>query len=77
MIHGHFHTYSPGDRIIGNGSLCGYNEYAAAGNFAFEAPRQAMWVTHPEHGITYHIPVYVDEPKAAEASTWVSWLEAA
>lgn len=77
MIHGHFHTYSPGDRIIGNGSLCGYNEYAASGNFAFEAPRQAMWVTHPEHGITYHIPVYVDEPKPAEASTWVSWLEAA
>lgn len=78
MIHGHFHTYSPGDRVIGNGSLCGYNEYAASGNFAFEAPRQALWVVHPQHGITYHIPVYVDEAKAArEASAWVSWLEAA
>lgn len=78
MIHGHFHTYSPGDRVIGNGSLCGYNEYAASGNFAFEAPRQALWVVHPQHGITYHIPVYVDEPKAArEQAAWVSWLEAA
>lgn len=78
MIHGHFHTYSPGDRVIGNGSLCGYNEFAASGNFAFEQPRQALWVVHPQHGITYHIPVYVDEPKAAkEVTAWVSWLEAA
>lgn len=78
MIHGHFHTYSPGDRVIGNGSLCGYNEYAASGNFAYEAPRQALWVVHPEHGITYHIPVYVDAPKGKhEPAQWISWLEAA
>lgn len=78
MIHGHFHSYSPGDRIIGNGSLIGYNEYAASGNFEFELPRQALWITNPQHGITYHLPVYVDEPKTPqEATKWVSWMEAA
>lgn len=78
MIHGHFHQYSPGDRIIGNGSLVGYNEYADSNNFAFERPRQALWITNPDHGITYHLPVYVDDPQAPEQeSKWVSWQEAA
>ena len=77
MIHGHFHTYSPGDRIIGNGSLVGYNEYSAQNNFEFERPRQALWIVNPEHGITYHLPVYVDDPEKTEEKTvWVSWMEA-
>jgi len=78
MVIGHWHTYQPGDRIITNGSLIGYNEYASSNNFAFEPPRQALWMVHPERGITYHIPVYVEEPKtAAQQSQWVSWQEAA
>jgi len=30
-------------------------------NFDFERPIQALWVTHPEHGIISHVPVYADE----------------
>lgn len=76
MIHGHFHTYSPGDRILGNGSLVGYSEYSNSNNFGFEEPRQAMWITHPKHGITFHCPVLVDEKEKEETTRWVSWMEA-
>lgn len=72
MLHGHFHTYSPGRRIIGNGSLVGYGEYSNQANFDVEPPIQAMWITHPEHGITYHIPLYVDEPTERKPGEWVS-----
>lgn len=75
MAHGHFHTYSPGDRIIGNGSLCGYNQYAADNNFGFEDPKQAMWITHPQHHITFHVPVLVDETPRDEKAAAISWAE--
>lgn len=74
MIHGHFHTYSPGDRIIGNGSLIGYNQYAADNNFGVEDAKQAMWITHPQHGITFHVPVFVDE-KPRDPAAAISWVE--
>jgi hypothetical protein len=79
MIHGHFHQYTPGDKIIGNGSLVGAGEYSMAGNFSFELPRQALWITHPKYGITYHIPVYAstdDELKRVKGgANWTSWIE--
>ena len=75
MIHGHWHTYTPGDRIIGNGSLCGYNEYANQGNFAFEEPKQALWITHPVHGITFHMPVNVSGNTESKGESWVAWSE--
>ena len=76
MIHGHFHTYFPTSKIIGNGSLKGLDEYAYQGNFSYEPPIQALWITHPEHGVTIHIPVYLEQHagKVASRSTdWVSW----
>jgi hypothetical protein len=75
MIHGHFHTYSPGDRIIGNGSLIGYNQYASDNNFGIEDPKQAMWITHPQHGITFHVPVFVDEKPRDTKAASISWVE--
>jgi hypothetical protein len=79
MIYGHFHTYTPGDKEIGNGSLVGLGEYSAFGNFGYEPPRQALWITHPKYGITYHIPVYAgtdDElKKNGVTSDWCSWRE--
>lgn len=79
MIHGHYHCYRPGDTIIGNGSLVGYGEYAAAGNFGFELPRQALWVTHAKYGITYHIPVYANTDdelaRVSGGANWTSWIE--
>jgi len=57
LMHGHFHTYFPTQSIIGNGSLCGYNEYARLLGANFEPAQQALWLTHPEHGITRQMPV--------------------
>lgn len=60
MIHGHFHTYFPTQRIIGNGSLKGYDEFANMLNLDYEPAMQALWLTHPEHGVTMHLPVYLE-----------------
>lgn len=76
MLMGHWHQYMPLDRIVVNGSLVGYNEYANRENFGFELPRQALWITHPELGMINRNPVYVDPPRAkhaAQSDSWVSW----
>ena len=75
MLVGHFHTYLNMGRIIMNGSLIGYNEYANQGNFGFEKPRQALWLTHPKHGITYSMPVLLEDNAYTEdrgKNKWVS-----
>lgn len=73
MLLGHWHQLIQLQRLIVNGSLKGYDEYANANNFGYEPPRQALWLTHPEHGITFSMPVNVDEPKEVEKTAWVSW----
>ena len=76
MLLCHFHRYMPlGDQLIVNGSLVGYSEYANAGNFGFEPPKQALWITHPERGITFQMPVLVEESKKMDNRPWVSWPE--
>ena len=72
MEFGHFHKRLLSARLRGNGSLKGYDEYAAAGNFGFEPPSQNFWVTHPDHGITFDAPVYCDEARKARKTDWVS-----
>ncbi len=59
LVVGHWHRYISTRQTIVNGSLCGYNEYAYIGNFSYEPPIQALWITNPEHGITFQMPVYV------------------
>jgi predicted phosphodiesterase len=63
MIFGHWHqlAWGPGDKWIANGSLKGYDEYASRSNFGFEVPQQALWVTHPQHGITFRMGVRADD----------------
>ena len=61
LICGHFHQLVIMKKIIINGALKGYDEYAYAHNFPFERPQQAMWLTHPEHGITFNLPIFVDK----------------
>jgi len=73
MMIGHFHTLAQLPRIITNGSLKGYDEYAYSNNFSFEIPQQALWVTHPTRGITFSMPVHVEDKRAAPSSDWVSW----
>lgn len=78
MLLGHWHQYMPLHRTIVNGSLKGYDEYANQNNFGYEPPTQALWMTHPEHGITQHWPVYLDQRVGVERSRdWVKWKDAA
>lgn len=55
---GHWHQYLTGPDFIVNGSLKGYDEYAARNGFGFELPRQALAIVTPERGVTMQMPVY-------------------
>jgi hypothetical protein len=72
MCIGHWHQYIHLTRLIVNGSLKGYDEYAYSNNFGFEAPQQALWITHPKYRITYRMPVLVDRQRQAPKTAWVS-----
>ena len=74
LIAGHWHQYIHTRRLIVNGSLKGYDEYAFSNNFGFEEPTQAMWMTHPRHGVTYRMPVYCEKAKRKSKASWVSHL---
>lgn len=73
LLMGHWHQYMHLTRLIVNGSLKGYDEYAYNNNFGFEMPQQALWLTHPKYRITYRMPVYVDKHRAASKTEWVSF----
>ena len=72
LLIGHWHQLIQMQRMIANGSLKGYDEYAYQGNFPFEAPRQACWITHPERGITFQMPIQAAPAMKREAAEWVS-----
>jgi len=72
MLLGHWHQYIHHSRVIVNGSLKGYDEYAYSNNFGFEVPQQALWITHPKYGITFRMPVYVDRQREPSKTNWVS-----
>lgn len=72
MLLGHFHQYVHHGRFIINGSLKGMDEYAWANNFGFEPPQQALWLTHPKHGQTFRMPVYVNSKREGPKTDWVS-----
>ncbi|WBA79571.1 hypothetical protein [Endozoicomonas sp. GU-1] len=79
LVMGHFHQLQRWAGILVNGSLKGYDEYAAAGNFGFEQPQQAFWLTDPDNGMTVFAPVRVmtkDERKlwTPQHKTGASWL---
>lgn len=73
MLMGHWHQLIQLKRVIVNGSLKGYCDYAYANNFPYEEPAQALWLTHPTHGITFSMPVYPERERASDKQTaWVS-----
>lgn len=63
---GHWHQLimAPGQGLIVNGSLKGYDEFAAVSNFAPERAQQAAWLTTPEHGPSLQFPIFCDDRKA-------------
>lgn len=75
MIIGHWHQYLPLPGLICNNSLKGYDEFAMLALRApYSRPSQALWFTHPEHGITAHWQVYCDKRlNAVENKKWLSW----
>lgn len=75
MIMGHFHSHMQLTRLIVNGSLKGYDEYAYQGNFPYEPPQQALWLTHPRYRITFRMPVQVDATPEPQKTNWVSVLQ--
>lgn len=73
MIFGHWHQRMLSSRLRGNGTLKGFDEYAAQNNFRFERPSQNLWLTHPDHGVTFDAPVYCDaETKRKSKTPWVT-----
>lgn len=72
LMVGHFHQLMQLPRLIVNGALKGMDEYAYGLNVPFEEPSQALWITHPVHGITIQTPVYVEREHRKEAHPWVS-----
>jgi len=74
MLLGHWHQLIQLQRLIVNGSLKGYDEYAYANNFGYEPPRQALWITHPLHGITFSAPVTVDRHKNSTRIISNDWV---
>ncbi len=58
MLVGHFHQLWLSNRVIVNGSVKGYDEYALQIGAPWEAPAQALLTVHPKHGITWLMPVY-------------------
>lgn len=73
MLVGHWHQLIQLQRLIVNGSLKGYDEYANQNNFPFEPPRQALWITHPKLGITFTAPVLVERNQHKKGGAWVAW----
>jgi hypothetical protein len=80
LVIGHWHQLVQMKRVIVNGSLIGYNEYAYASNFGYEPPQQALWISNPHHGITFSMPVNVGDDfgkKGRKTSgSWVSFDDA-
>lgn len=73
LLMGHWHQLIQLRKLIVNGSLKGYDEYAYANNFPFEPPSQALWITHPDHGITFSMPVYIETRETQPNQHWVSF----
>jgi hypothetical protein len=63
MLTGHFHSYRALPEAVMNGSLVGYSEHSVRRGYRFEPPKQAFWLTLPEHGPSFHVPILPCDPK--------------
>jgi hypothetical protein len=76
MEMGHFHTLHMTPKLIANGSIKGYDEYALSNSFGYEPPQQALYLTHEKYGINHFMPVIADErPELETNPAWVEWQE--
>ena len=77
LLIGHWHQYITLPGLIVNNSFKGYDKFARLALRApYSRPSQALWFTHPEHGVTAHWQVYLEASRTAnEDKTWVKWQE--
>jgi len=75
VVH-HFHTLYQNRKLILNGSVKGFDEYALSCNFEYEPPMQALWLTHEKFGMNHFMPVLCEEPPLVKATEWVSFPQA-
>lgn len=71
QVMGHWHTYIHTEEFVVNGSVKGYDEYANASNFDPQDPIQALWITHPRHGMTFRMPVYLNRRAGMRGEKWL------
>lgn len=57
ILMGHWHQYIHTELMVINGSVKGYDEYAYQNNFEFQPPQQALFIVHPDAGVTFRMPV--------------------
>lgn len=71
----HWHQYLTLPGLIVNNSFKGYDEYARLALRApYSRPSQALWFTHPQHGITAHWQVYLEPQRTSnDTAKWVSY----
>ena len=72
VIMGHWHQYMTPKGVIVNGALKGFDEFAKGHRFSVELPQQALWFTHPRHGITFQCPVFLEDYLTNEDNPWVA-----
>lgn len=73
MLAGHWHQLMYLPRLIVNGTMKGFDEYADSNNYPVEPAQQALWVTHPTIGVNWTMNVLCDPaPKAPRKTEWVS-----
>ncbi len=66
LVMGHWHqlTMAASGGLIVNGSLKGWDSYAAINAFSAEPAMQAWWMITPTHGVTMEAAVFVEDAKA-------------
>ena len=73
MIFGHWHQLFWGNGgFLCNGSLKGLDEYSFRNNYSFQLPMQALWITHPDKGVTFQMPVLAEDMPNQAGTEWVS-----
>lgn len=75
ILMGHWHQYLTLPGIVVNNSLKGFDEFARNVLQApYSRPSQALWFSHPEHGITAHWQVYLERSRDTDLQApWVTF----
>jgi len=63
LVCGHWHQslFWPAKGIIVAGTPKGYDEFAYVSNFESEPPQTSFWISTPEHGPTFHSPIFCSD----------------